>query len=47
MEIKVSQKEVTISSHAKSDFSLYVYNEKLTVKPGQNIIVALKSDYYV
>lgn len=47
MEIKVSQKEVTISSHAKSDISLYVYNEKLTVKPGQNIIVALKSDYYV
>ena len=47
MEIKVSQKEVTISSHAQSDISLYVYNEKLTVKPGKNIIVALKSDYYV
>ncbi|WP_026473558.1 family 65 glycosyl hydrolase domain-containing protein [Alkaliflexus imshenetskii] len=46
LEIKVSQKEVEIISHASKNVSLLVYNEKIEVKPNASIKVALKPEFY-
>lgn len=46
MEIRVTQKEVSISSHSDKTIELYVYSEKVVVKPGESKVVALKPDYY-
>jgi maltose phosphorylase len=46
MEIKVSQKEVHIVSHAKKSVTLFVYGEKISVEPGASNSVPLNSNYY-
>ncbi len=46
LEIKISQKQIEILSHANQAVSLFIYNEMLTLKPGAKKTVSLKPNYY-
>ncbi len=46
LEIKVSQHEVNIISHAKNMATLFVYDEPISVEPNASISVQLKSESY-
>lgn len=46
LEVKVSQKNIEIISHASNEATLMVYNEKVTVKPSESVTLSLKPTYY-
>ncbi|ASB49701.1 family 65 glycosyl hydrolase domain-containing protein [Alkalitalea saponilacus] len=46
LEVKVSQDNIEIISHAKNEATLMVYNEKVTVKPSESVTLSLKPTYY-
>lgn len=45
LEVKVSQKQVELISHANKEVSLIVYNELITLKPGTSKSVSLKQGF--
>lgn len=42
IEVKVSQKQVELVSHASKEICLLVYDDKITLKPGASMSVSLK-----
>ncbi|MDG5799059.1 family 65 glycosyl hydrolase domain-containing protein [Marinilabiliaceae bacterium ANBcel2] len=46
MQIKVDKDKISITSYSKKEFNIYVYDEKITVKPQVTVSLKLKPNYY-
>jgi maltose phosphorylase len=42
LEIKVNAEKIEVVSHATKELKLFVYDEKLTLKPGASTTVSIK-----